>query len=129
MRLVSRNRFRQVVAQGLDIEFNKKLARITKEGSDPVTLVFQDGSMHGADIVIGADGPSSAVRACLLGAEKAAAKKTPWVISMSTFTYDDAAKAEYVRYPHPVWHMGYGPDGITGLAGKSAVHKFVHLQC
>ena len=72
MRLISRQRFRRVLSYGLDIEYGRKLDHIETAGDGPVALIFEDGTRHEADIVIGADGPRSVVRNQLLGEEKSA---------------------------------------------------------
>ena len=120
MRLISRQRFRRVLSHGLRIECGKKLQALnhSSDGDGPVTMVFEDGSQYEADIVVGADGPRSAVRTHLLGEEKSAVVKSPWVIAMTIFSYDDAEKAHFVRQLHPVWRMVYGPEGIGALAGE-----------
>lgn len=118
-RLVSRQAFRRVLSRDLDIRFDKKLAKVDhKEEDDKVTVHFEDGSQHEADIIIGADGPNSTVRRHLLGEERSIPKLTPWVISLATFQLGDAEKAHFARNPHPVWHMGYGPQGICAIAGE-----------
>ena len=117
-RLISRQRFRKVLSRNLDIQFGKQLALVEEVGREGVRLYFQDGSEYQADIVIGADGPNSIIRKHLVGEERAAAKTTPWVISLASFTFDNAVKAMYARQAHPVWHMGYGPQGICALAGE-----------
>lgn len=118
MRLISRQRFRRVLSRGLNIECGKKLERIEPVDDGPTALVFEDGTRCEADIVVGADGPRSAVRTQLLGEEKSAIVNSPWVISLVLVTYEDPEQAHFVRKPHPVWHMVYGPEGIGGLAGQ-----------
>lgn len=118
MRLISRKRFRRVLSHGLDIEYGKKLDHIETADDGPVALIFEDGTRHEADIVIGADGPRSVIRTQLLGEEKSAVVKSPWAISLVLATYETPEQALFVRQPHPVWHMVYGPDGVGGLAGQ-----------
>lgn len=124
---VSRQRCRRILSHGLNIQFDKKLANIV-ESEDHVTLVFEDETQEDADIVIGADGPSSKTREVLLGAEVAAAKRAPWVIATSTFSYKDAFKARFARSPHPMWAMAYNETGICALAGEPLQPLSTHVQ-
>lgn len=127
MRLVSRQRFRRVLSRDVNVKFGKKLIDVNfKEGPDPVTLIFRGGLTVHADLVIGADGPNSVVRRHLLDGPLAEPVRTPWVISVASCVYHDAAKAQFARRPHPVWHMAYGTNGISALAGKSNLFANLH---
>jgi 2-polyprenyl-6-methoxyphenol hydroxylase-like FAD-dependent oxidoreductase len=64
-----RGRLQQVLLSEIDsakIQRNKKLSSL-KQANQKVTMTFEDGSAHDADLVIGADGIKSAVRKSLFG--------------------------------------------------------------
>jgi salicylate hydroxylase/6-hydroxynicotinate 3-monooxygenase len=50
------------------VHLNKRLVDL-EQGGGPVTLVFEDGTRHEADAVVGADGLHSVVRGMILGPE------------------------------------------------------------
>jgi 2-polyprenyl-6-methoxyphenol hydroxylase-like FAD-dependent oxidoreductase len=60
--LVNRWKLREILTYGLSIEWNKKFLRY-EEVADGVIAHFQDGTTAKADILIGADGAKSRVRA------------------------------------------------------------------
>ena len=62
MAIVNRWRLREFLSQDLDIDWNKKFVRY-EEFPDKVVAHFEDGTTYSADLLIGADGASSKVRA------------------------------------------------------------------
>jgi 2-polyprenyl-6-methoxyphenol hydroxylase-like FAD-dependent oxidoreductase len=96
---VNRRTFREVLAAGLDsrIAFGHELARY-ETGADGVRLYFADGQEAEADVLVGADGVSSAVRRQYLPAAEPA---------------DTRARCIYGKTP-------LGPDGPLA-AGFTAV--------
>jgi 2-polyprenyl-6-methoxyphenol hydroxylase-like FAD-dependent oxidoreductase len=125
MRLVSRQRLRAMLSHGLDIEYDKELVSIIEDTDKPVVLEFKDHTRVSANMVIGADGPKSAVRSHLLGEEKSRPVRTPWAFSWVSCTFHNTSQAQFVRAPHPVWHMSHGPGGVSGAAGMH--HGFILL--
>ena len=66
-----RNRFRDLLTDGLEINEGKALVSITySDDGQVVTAHFADGSEDSGSIIVGADGPKSTVRNILLGPEK-----------------------------------------------------------
>lgn len=64
-----RGRLQQALLSELDaakIHLNKRLTAL-RQANEKVTLTFEDGSLHHADLVIGADGIRSVVRKSLFG--------------------------------------------------------------
>jgi len=56
--LVNRFRLRDILASGLDIQWDKKFVRY-EEASDSVTAHFEDGTTATSSLLIGADGVNS----------------------------------------------------------------------
>ena len=60
---VDRNRMRALCSEGLEIHYSKTLAGLKYVGNgEGVSAYFDDGMDAQGDLVIGADGPQSAVR-------------------------------------------------------------------
>jgi 2-polyprenyl-6-methoxyphenol hydroxylase-like FAD-dependent oxidoreductase len=117
---VDRNRMRALCSEGLDIYYSKALSGLQYGNSGKgITASFADGTSMVGDMVVGADGPHSAVRTELLGKEVAAAKSSNLVSFMSTVNYKDAEKARHVRSGNPIFCMAYNPAGIMNfISGK-----------
>ncbi|KAM0799790.1 hypothetical protein BDR22DRAFT_898727 [Usnea florida] len=90
--------FRALIAEGLDVQYGKKLNAISNvpndRGGSTVIATFEDGSNMAGDLLVGADGAKSKVREFLLGPEKAALQPLPIVgcHAASTFPRDVAQK-------------------------------------
>ncbi|KAF2401057.1 FAD/NAD(P)-binding domain-containing protein [Trichodelitschia bisporula] len=138
MRRVSRRKFRALCAEGIDVQYGKVLAHIgdgdvsasqkaqgrppgprhvfkttDKQGTpreDYVTAHFNDGSVAGGSLLIGADGAQSAVRTNILG-EAGRAKSVPYNAINLHVCYNDAGKALFVRQKHPIMTHAIHPDG------------------
>jgi len=69
-RTVQRPALRQLLADGLPVEWGKRLVTLDEPvgGEGPVRARFQDGSTAMADLVIGCDGAGSEVRAAMRAA-------------------------------------------------------------
>jgi 2-polyprenyl-6-methoxyphenol hydroxylase-like FAD-dependent oxidoreductase len=67
-RPVNRRTLRQILLEGLDgiVQFDKKFAAFSPASSGAVEARFEDGSTAVGDVIVGADGASSHVRALLL---------------------------------------------------------------
>lgn len=65
----NRQRLRDWLLQGIDVQFNKRVVRVDEGGPGDklVTVHFQDGTSASGDILVGAEGTRSVVRAHLLG--------------------------------------------------------------
>jgi 2-polyprenyl-6-methoxyphenol hydroxylase-like FAD-dependent oxidoreductase len=59
--LVHRWNFRNLLTQGLDIQWNKQIEAI-EEKEDSVIVIFKDGTRIEADLLVGADGARSRIR-------------------------------------------------------------------
>ncbi|KEQ97427.1 hypothetical protein AUEXF2481DRAFT_37948, partial [Aureobasidium subglaciale EXF-2481] len=71
---VSRRKLRIFVAEGVDVKYNHSLVGIQYDDDNTVTAVFADGSTETGLLIVGADGPCSAVRSLIIGEEEGAAK-------------------------------------------------------
>ena len=80
-RRVSRKRFRQVLSEGLNIEYDKAVTDISFPISG-VQVHFADGTTVSGSLVVGADGGASKVRRLLLADE---AEPVPLPIVMNNF--------------------------------------------
>ncbi|KAF3018832.1 hypothetical protein E8E14_005404 [Neopestalotiopsis sp. 37M] len=70
---------------------SKKLERVDRNESGPVTMHFTDGTTHECDVLIGADGIHSTVRKLILGEDRAAAPRNTGVWCIMTLQpYADA---------------------------------------
>lgn len=79
-----------------------------------VTAHFTNGTEYKGTVVLGADGPRSAVRDQLVGLEKAKATPMDGVVHMSAvFSYRDAEVSRFIRTAHPVWSMMIHPEVFT----------------
>ncbi|KAI9870313.1 MAG: hypothetical protein M1830_004384 [Pleopsidium flavum] len=113
MHRVSRKRFRALCADGISVQFNKRLIDIEyPEDSTAVTAIFADGSKVTGTALIGADGARSIVRQILLGLEKAKPTTAPYIATRVTLQYPTAEQALEVRKLHPINSMAVHPDGI-----------------
>lgn len=70
MRRLKRSGLRQLLADGIDIQWSKQLESITADEGDGITAVFKDGSMSRGDCLVGCDGARSVVRRLLVGSDE-----------------------------------------------------------
>jgi 2-polyprenyl-6-methoxyphenol hydroxylase-like FAD-dependent oxidoreductase len=120
----SRRKMRDFCAQGIEVQYNKKLSTVdfdVEHGS--VTAIFSDGINFKGCILIGADGHRSFVREVVLGTEKATVSPIPGgiqLVSATSICYNDAEKARHIRQLHPINWAGFHPDFpiCTWMASK-----------
>ncbi|QKX55334.1 uncharacterized protein TRUGW13939_02426 [Talaromyces rugulosus] len=123
-RRVSRKRLREVLSQGLDIRWGKKLDTISfphdENQSDDslkdlkVQLAFADGHTEQVDYVLGTDGASSGVRQLLLGEKAAQPQLSGFMFATGITKYQDARKVQSVVNAHPVAAITLGMDTVAG---------------
>jgi 2-polyprenyl-6-methoxyphenol hydroxylase-like FAD-dependent oxidoreductase len=124
IRRLSRERFRKVLTQGLDIRWGKRLADVQLGGEEEevsIKLIFEDGSTAEADFLIGADGTNSRVRGWLLGEEAGAAKPSAWSMCNGIVRYGEAAKALFLRKGHPLCSLAFTKHGLALCASMSCL--------
>ncbi|KAH0015596.1 FAD/NAD(P)-binding domain-containing protein, partial [Aureobasidium melanogenum] len=94
---VSRRKLRALVAEGIDVKYNHSLTDIRYNHDNTVTAVFANGAEETGSLVVGADGPRSAVRKLLFGEADAAVKPLENVIHTNvTFQPKDKEKALFL---------------------------------
>jgi 2-polyprenyl-6-methoxyphenol hydroxylase-like FAD-dependent oxidoreductase len=119
----SRRKMRAFCAQGIDVQYGKKLTNIEfDDQGKSVKAVFADGSSAEGSLLIGADGHRSLVRNLILGEEKGALSPIAGGIQLSgtSLCYNDAEKARHLRQLHPINWAGFHPDVplCTWMASK-----------
>lgn len=112
-RRCSRRRLRQVLREGLDVQYNKTLTSISYPSSG-VIAHFSDGTAASGSLVIGADGGQSRVRRLLLGDK---AEPTPLPMTMNNFNVQYTAEQALFIRSHLDRFTDYGvhPKGMFFL--------------
>ncbi|KAK0721053.1 hypothetical protein B0H67DRAFT_211733 [Lasiosphaeris hirsuta] len=115
-RRISRQKLRRVLAEGIDVKWDKRLESIdTGSGSDPVRLTFEDGETFEADYVLGSDGARSKVRELLFNGDKIAeVQPSGFMFGTCIVKFGDAAKVETVINTHPVAAIWMASNGVGG---------------
>jgi len=84
------------------IQYDHSLTDIHYNPDNTVTAEFANGATEIGSMIVGADGPRSAVRCLLLSEEAAAVKPLENVIHTNiTFCPQDKEKAMFLRSAHP----------------------------
>ncbi|KAI0016977.1 hypothetical protein F4780DRAFT_796889 [Xylariomycetidae sp. FL0641] len=111
-----RSRLRALIAEGLPVEYGKKLATVEydSEGGEEVTARFADGTAATGRLLVGADGAQSTVRQLLLGPEAAAPKRLPFAATFINASFP-RPQALFLRAYHPIMTLVVHPDGMVGL--------------
>ena len=119
---VDRNRMRKLCSEGIEIKYGKVFTELKYGAScKGVTVGFADGTVVEGDIIIGADGPRSAVREHLLGREKACPTPLGLDSMMATVNYADAETALLLRGADSLFSMGYNPAGTMNFVGSKSL--------
>ncbi|TLD23761.1 hypothetical protein PspLS_06706 [Pyricularia sp. CBS 133598] len=109
-----RPRFRELLAEGVDIQFGKKLAGFTtSEGV--VTAHFEDGTQHQGRLLVGADGSKSMTRTLLLGEDRSYLKRLPFAAIFVLARYPKE-QALYIRnFKHPIALGMLHPENMVSM--------------
>ncbi|KAF2172608.1 hypothetical protein M409DRAFT_49163 [Zasmidium cellare ATCC 36951] len=103
---MARVKFIDLLMEGLDIHFSKRLADITFPDSDTVCAEFEDGEKAVGNLLIGADGSRSVVRRFLYGEENSKNRQLPIRMINARVTYPmGQLKTSYDIDPH-LFHGG-----------------------
>ncbi|KAF2087053.1 FAD/NAD(P)-binding domain-containing protein, partial [Saccharata proteae CBS 121410] len=116
-----RKKFIELISEGIDIRYGKRLASFTTSPST-VTATFEDDTEHTADLLIGAEGAHSVVRDVLLGPEKAALHPSPIVASVTIATLPEEM-AVRLRRGLPRYSTVMHPNGWFAWVGLHNAHS------
>ena len=114
-----RDRFRDLLSDGLDIHEGKTLASITySDDGRVVTAHFTDGGEDSGLILVGADGPKSTVRNILLGSDKSKTQTLDYASTMC-FTKYTRDQALFLRSDpaHPLFQIAPHPMNLFAVLG------------
>ncbi|CAD6593135.1 MAG: hypothetical protein ASARMPREDX12_006858 [Alectoria sarmentosa] len=114
---LKRSSFRALLAEGLNVQYGKKLSAISQtpndKGEPTVTATFEDGSSATGNLLVGADGAKSKVREYLLGSEKAALQPLPIIGCHATLTLPaDIARKLIAELDGQVFVLAFNPARI-----------------
>lgn len=123
-RRISRQKLRAVFAEGLGIEWGKKLSQLSST-DQMIQLRFEDGQTCDVDYVLGADGASSTIRELLLGPEASQPALSGFMFATGIVEYGDAAKTNLITKAHPVAALMMG----TGVVGACGGRVSTTLEC
>ena len=109
-------------------QVGEKLVSISHSDAG-VTTVFASGLKATGSIVIGTDGPQSAVRHILLGPEKAKAQQVEVIMYNMNVTYGNAEQALKVRSLHSMNTVAIQPDkGLSVWTSSKSREIQLHLS-
>lgn len=114
-----RSKLHDLLSEGTDIRFSKRLANITYSSDRKlVTAHFDDGSSATGRIIIGTDGARSAVRKLIVraGAEAAESRRLPVCATFIQARYA-AEQAVELRKHHPLYLASIHPRGHFAFFG------------
>jgi flavin-dependent dehydrogenase len=115
-RRVSRRLLRKLLAQGVDIKWDKAVRELSQADSG-VRVEFEDGGFFDANYVLGADGSSSKVRELLLGIEKARSQGSGFLFATGITKLNDAEKTKAIVQVHPVAALMMGRSSVGAVGG------------
>ena len=110
-----RDKFRNWLLQGVEVEWGKKLNNVTySEDGRTVTAHFRDGSHAIGSLLIGCDGAHSAVRTQLVGAGNSRLRSVGYGAGIC-FSQHTREHALALRAPpfHPVYQVIVHPVGLA----------------
>ncbi|KAK3358747.1 hypothetical protein B0T25DRAFT_587903 [Lasiosphaeria hispida] len=128
-RRISRQRLRRVLAEGIDVQWGKRLESIdTGSGSDTVRLAFKSGETFEADYVLGSDGARSKVRELLFHGDKIAEVQPSGFMFGTCIVDDPKDKSTWTTFWVKIWRRSayplpavlYGPDALNFLKEKTS---------
>ena len=110
---VSRQKFRALLAEGLEIQYNKSFRSLrTLEDGPSLTALFADGSSATGTLIVGADGANSIVRDAVFTGGEGQAQHIPYGGWNLHVCYNDASTALSIRKSlSPIMAIGAHPSG------------------
>ena len=113
-RRVSRRKMRNLLSQGLDVQYGKKATSVLLGPDETAIVTFSDGTKRSGSLIVGCEGAKSVVREALVGKE--AAQVEDLDIQMFNIACSFPAEvALLVRKAHPMFKIGYHPEGLLWL--------------
>ncbi|EME81231.1 uncharacterized protein MYCFIDRAFT_47104, partial [Pseudocercospora fijiensis CIRAD86] len=117
---LARKRFLQLISQGVDIQWSKKLKHVSSDGK-LATAAFEDGTTATANLLIGAEGAHSYVRDFLCGPEQATLDMSPLVASACVAKLPKEAALKFKEKAHRLMVL-FHPLGYFNWIGIHDAH-------
>ncbi|KAF2792243.1 FAD/NAD(P)-binding domain-containing protein [Melanomma pulvis-pyrius CBS 109.77] len=112
-----RSKLRDLLAQELDIQYNKRLSDITyADDRRSVTAHFDDGTSATGRMLVGADGARSTTRQCLLGPDHGAINRIPYAATFVQRQFS-TEQALFLRKFHPLFLASAHPGNHFAFFG------------
>jgi 2-polyprenyl-6-methoxyphenol hydroxylase-like FAD-dependent oxidoreductase len=112
-----RSKLRDLLAQGLDIQYEKRLINITySDDGSSVTAHFDDGTNATGSILVGADGARSSTRNLLLGPDLSTITHLPYAATFIQRKFT-TSQALYLRSFHPLFLASAHPTNTFAFFG------------
>lgn len=111
-----RDKFRALLLEGIDVRWGKPIKDIVYSADGrKITAQFADGTEDKGSVLIGSDGPHSAVRTVLVGPEKAQVTPIDFAATMC-FSKHTRERALFLRAEphHPLYQAAPHPNGYFG---------------
>ncbi|GIZ38812.1 hypothetical protein CKM354_000221300 [Cercospora kikuchii] len=110
---VSRRKFRALLAEGLDIQYNHRLTDITEQDNGHIQATFSNGQKAIGTLIIGADGANSTLRTLAFSSSPtASAIRLPYGGINTTIQYPTSSIAKHIRsHLSPLMAIGVHPRG------------------
>lgn len=112
-----RSKLRDLLMQGLDIHFDKRLHDVSySPDDDSVTAHFADGTSTTGRMLVGADGARSSTRQILLGRELGSINHIPYACTFVQCKFT-AEQARFLRSFHPLYLACAHPNNNFAFFG------------
>ncbi|KAL5001015.1 hypothetical protein BDV10DRAFT_192501 [Aspergillus recurvatus] len=112
-----RRKLRSLLAEGLDIRWDHKIAAIDYSGDGKHATAYFDGQASiTASLIVGADGARSTVRNLLLGPQNGRIRTMPYCATWVQARYT-AEQARFLRTFHPLYIAAINPAGLFSFFG------------
>jgi 2-polyprenyl-6-methoxyphenol hydroxylase-like FAD-dependent oxidoreductase len=109
---INRLKFRTLLAEGLDINWNKRISNFDADSDDCVQVTFTDGTSTKGSLLVGVDGSGSKTRRLLVG-DKIGELNQRAVRFMGVTVHLTPASVKPLRDIDPLLFQGCHPD--TGV--------------
>ena len=109
---LSRRKIRILLSEGLNMEYSKRLSKISTEG-DTVTAHFQDGTSATGSLLVACDGGRSKSREFVVGPDAAKGFDSGYTF-INTWSKLPAEVALGLRAKHPIISQAMHPDISVG---------------